>query len=130
MLTSAYHQDMAALFRSRIGSKLGISVGWRSNQYRPPTLNGVPRREFGSGITADVSAMARVGDLLLRDGIWNGSPVLPSDCVHSLGRTAPGLAGLPVKTPFTPGASKHYGLLWWNNGDGAISGVPRDAFWS
>ena len=35
-----------------------------------------------------------------------------------------------MKTSFTPGASKHYGLLWWNNNDGAMSGVPRDAFWS
>ena len=43
---------------------------------------------------------------------------------------SPGLAGLSVKTPFTPGASGHYGLLWWDNGDGAMSGVPTDAFWS
>ena len=130
MLTSAYRQDLAALFRSRIGSKLGITIGWRSNAYRPKTLDGVPRREFGSGISASVDAMARVGQLLLQGGSWNGSPVLSPDCVHSLGVPAPGLAGLPVKTSFTPGASKHYGLLWWDNGDGAMSGVPRDAFWS
>src|SRR3954453_17752642 len=54
VLTSAYQQDMAALFRSRIGSKLGVSVRWRANAYRPTTLNGVPRREFGSGISASV----------------------------------------------------------------------------
>ena len=35
-----------------------------------------------------------------------------------------------MKTSFTPGASRHYGLLWWNNGDGAITNLPRDAFWS
>src|SRR5947209_1414148 len=52
VLTSAYHQDLAALFRSRIGSKLAITIGWRGNAYRPQTLNGVPRREFGSGIPA------------------------------------------------------------------------------
>ena len=28
------------------------------------------------------------------------------------------------------GASRHYGLLWWNNGDGAIENVPTDAFWA
>ena len=22
-------------------------------------------------------------------------------------------------------AAKHYGLLWWNNGDGRVAGVPR-----
>jgi len=102
----------------------------RGNAYRPKTLDGVPRREFGSGVSASVAAMARVGQLLLQGGNWKGSQLVSSDCVHSLGVPAPGLAGLPVKTSFTPGASKHYGLLWWDNGDGAMSGVPRDAFWS
>src|SRR4051794_17921479 len=41
VLTSAYHQDMAALFKSRIGAKLGVSIAWRANAYRPQTLNGV-----------------------------------------------------------------------------------------
>ncbi|MDP6061011.1 MAG: hypothetical protein QGH33_19045, partial [Pirellulaceae bacterium] len=27
-------------------------------------------------------------------------------------------------------ASDHYGLLWWNNADGTLKRVPRDAFWS
>src|SRR3954451_18154628 len=130
VLTSAYRQDLAALFRSRVGSQLGVSGRWRANAYRPTTLNGVPRREFGSGISASVDAMARVGQLLLQGGSWKGSQLVSSDGVHSLGVPAPGLAGLPVKTSFTPGASRHYGLLWWDNGDGAMSGVPRDAFWS
>ena len=117
VLTSAYRQDLAALFRNRIGSKLSVSVRWRSNAYRPRTLGGVPRREFGSGISANVDAMAKVGQLLLQGGNWKGSQLVSSDCVHSLGVPAPGLAGLPVKTSFTPGASKHYGLLWWDNGD-------------
>jgi CubicO group peptidase (beta-lactamase class C family) len=130
VLTSAYQQDMAVLFRNRIGSKLGISIGWRANAYRPQTLDGVPRREFGSGISTSVDVMAKVGLLLLNGGSWNGSRIVSSGCVQSLGVPASGLAGLPVKTSFTPGASKHYGLLWWNNGDGAIANVPQDAFWS
>src|SRR3954447_10756330 len=130
VLTSAYRQDLAALFRNRIGSKLGITIGWRENAHRAQPLGGVPRRECGSGISASVGAMARVGQLLLQGGNWNGSQLVSSDCVHSLGVPAPGLAGLPVKTSFTPGASKHYGLLWWDNGDGAIANVPTDAFWS
>jgi hypothetical protein len=27
-------------------------------------------------------------------------------------------------------ASAHYGLLWWNNADGTLAKVPRDAFWA
>ena len=38
---------------------------------------------------------------------------------------------LPVRKPDSyPSASQHYGLLWWNNGDGSLKGVPRDAYWS
>ena len=85
VLTSAYHRDLAALFRDRIGSKLGITIGWRGNAYRPATLGGVPRREFGSGVSASVGAMARVGQLLLQGGRWDGSPVLSPGCVRSLG---------------------------------------------
>ena len=58
------HQDLASLWRTRTG----ISVAWRSNRYRSTTLDGVPRREFGSGISASVMQMAEIGQLALRGG--------------------------------------------------------------
>ncbi|KPK43432.1 MAG: hypothetical protein AMJ65_05755, partial [Phycisphaerae bacterium SG8_4] len=43
----------------------------------------------------------------------------------------PEIIGLPVRDSAQyPNASDHYGLLWWNNGDGTLSGVPQDAYWS
>ena len=27
-------------------------------------------------------------------------------------------------------ATDHYVLLWWNNADGSLKGMPRDAFWT
>jgi len=27
-------------------------------------------------------------------------------------------------------AASHYGLLWWNNSDETIEGLPADAYWS
>jgi hypothetical protein len=48
-----------------------------------------------------------------------------------MSRTSQGLAGLrPLDPAKFPAATRHYGLLWWNNSDGAMAGVPRDAFWS
>jgi hypothetical protein len=39
--------------------------------------------------------------------------------------------GLPEQDPqLYPNASEHYGLLWWNNADGSMPNVPRDAFWA
>jgi hypothetical protein len=46
----------------RAAGPLGITpeaLIWRRNSFRPQTLHGVERREIGSGISADVDAMAR-----------------------------------------------------------------------
>ena len=47
-------------------------------------------------------------------------------------QTRPILSGKPVHPggTSTPNAPRHYGLLWWNNNDGSIGGVPQDAFWA
>ncbi len=94
---------------------------------RPGTINGIPRRELGSGISASVDAMARVG-LLLLDG---GPGIIPADYIDLARRPIASVAAVrQTGTTVHPGANRHYGLLFWNNGDGAMAGVPRDAYWS
>jgi len=39
---------------------------WRNNSYRPRLLEGIPRREFGSGVSANIEAMSRFGYLYLQ----------------------------------------------------------------
>jgi CubicO group peptidase (beta-lactamase class C family) len=133
-LTLAYHRDLDQLLFERVFTKLGIArrdLTWRENAYRPRRIDGVPRRELGSGISADVEALARIGLLYLRGGRWRDETLLPRDFVEAVGRTVPGVVGLPEHEPGEQGnASDHYGLLWWNNADGTLSGVPRDAFWA
>ncbi|HMC10761.1 MAG TPA: hypothetical protein VKH44_05705, partial [Pirellulaceae bacterium] len=104
---------------------------WRKNSYRPADIDGIPRREFGSGVSANVSALARIGLLYLRGGQWNGKRILPAEFVAEAGTEAKSIRGLQVAAgdPHT-GASDHYGFLFWNNADGALDEVPRDAFWS
>ncbi|MEZ5391356.1 MAG: serine hydrolase [Bryobacterales bacterium] len=133
-LTHVYKQDLQELMFDRVFGPIGIEredLRWRNNQYRTHEMEGVGRREFGSGIHANVKAMARLGWLWRQGGAWEGKQILPSDFVARATRPQPELAGLPVRDPeHYPGAAKHYGMLWWTNGDGAIKGVPRDAFWS
>ncbi len=132
-LTRAYGRDLDALFFERIAAPLGITrrdLVWRPHAYRPKELAGVARREFGSGFSANVHAMARLGLLYLRGGEWAGTRLLPADFVRAAGRPSPALRGLPEHDDSHGNASEHYSLLWWNNGDGTIPGVPRDAFWS
>ena len=133
-LTHAYGRDLDALMFDRVFGPIGIArddLRWRKNQYRPQALDGVPRREFGAGIHANVDAMARLGLLYLRGGTWDGKPILPRTFVDAARTTVEGVVGLPEGDAEVHGnASDHYGLLWWNNADGSLPGVPRDAFWS
>jgi hypothetical protein len=104
---------------------------WRKNSYRPATIAGVARREFGAGIHANVDAMARIGYLMLREGQWNGREILTREYAKLAPRTPPGHEKLPVRLPETySNAAPHYGLLWWNNTDQTLPDVPTDAYWS
>ena len=90
----------------------------------------VIRREFGSGISANVDALARIGYLYLRGGQWQGKEIIPQSFVDAARRPVPGVVGLPEVIDRHGNASDHYGLLWWNNADGTLPEVPRDAYWS
>ena len=134
VLTVRYGQDLRSVLESRVLTHLGVTsahLTWRDNVYRGTTIQGIPRREFGSGISASVDAMARLGYLHLRQGTWDGTVILNESFVDAARAPVPGLGSIPVSDPATyPNASSHYGLLWWNNGDGAIPGVPSDAYWA
>ena len=135
-LTLAYRRDLDELMFERIFTPLGIKrddLVWRKNSYRPALLEGIARREFGAGISANVDAMARIGLLMLRGGRWRDQQLLPRDYVETSPQPISAFAQLPVHTnSFKDGldAPKHYGLLWWNNADGTLAKVPRDAYWS
>jgi len=133
-VTLAYNRDVDELLFERVFTPLGITrkdLTWRRNSYRPAEIRGVMRREFGSGINANVDAMARIGYLYLREGRWNGRRILPTKFVAQARTTVKGVVGLPEVDPKRYGnASDHYGLLWWNNADGTLEKVPRDAYWS
>lgn len=133
-ITLAYRQDVDKLLFDRVFTPLGISrsdLKWRANSYRPHQIEGLARREFGSGVSANVDAMARIGLLYLREGRWREKQLLPRDFVRQAAKAEPAVVGLPVVNEKEYGkASNHYGLLWWNNADGTLAGVPRGAFWS
>jgi len=133
-VTLVYGRDLAELMFERVFTPLGIrpdDLTWRRNAYRPAKIGKVMRREFGSGIHANVRAMARIGLLYLREGRWAGRQIIPKEFVAACRSTPKGLKHLPVVLPRNyPAASSHYGLLWWNNNDGSLKNVPRDAYWS
>src|ERR1043165_9838884 len=132
-LTHVYARDFNEVIFQRIFTPLGIApkeIKWRENQYRPHEFNEVKRREFGAGFSANVDAMARIAYLYLRGGRWKDQQLLPADFVKACGTPAKENAGLAEFDADHGDASEHYSLLWWDNGDGTLAGLPRDAFWS
>jgi CubicO group peptidase (beta-lactamase class C family) len=126
-ITLQYQQDMHTVMFERVFSPLGITASdltWRSNIYRPDQINGIKRREFSSGISANVDAMARIGYLYLREGQWEGQEIIPQSFVEEVNQTVSSVCGLPLHdADIWPGAPEHYGLLWWNNADGTLPEV-------
>ncbi len=133
-VTLAYRRDVDELMFERLFTPIGITrddLVWRKNSYRPDLIEGIKRREFGAGISANVDAMARFGLLWLRGGEWAGMQLLPRDYIDKVRTTVPGVPGLKVRVPEDYGnASNHYGLLWWNNADETIEGLPLDTYWT
>lgn len=70
--------------------------------------------EFASG-----RDWARLGNLYLQDGVWNGERILPAGFVKFVSTLAP--AWEADKRPI-------YGGFFWLNGDGAFP-VPREAYY-
>ena len=136
LLTVSYMTDLRAVMRSRVLKPMCIAndkLVWRTNIYRPHTLRNVERREFGSGISTSVDVMARFGLMLLRDGRWKTTQILPPTFADLAGHPADGLGTLPRLDPDPrkcPGANKQYGLLFWTNGDGHVPDLPHDAYWA
>ena len=131
-LTLRYRTDLQELMFERVFTPIGVSrddLRWRDNAYRPKKIDDIVNREFGSGIHANVDALARVGLLCLRRGRWQDRQIIPAEYIDLSTRTPREIAGFPV-VGNDADTSNHYGLLWWNNNDGALVNVPRDAYWS
>lgn len=137
VLTQTYSQDLDVYLRARVFTPLGIlpaDLTWRTSAWRTPlSVNGtaVARREFASGIKANVNAMARIGYFMLRKGVWCNTPILSNAMAESARTPLPEVASATIALPADfPDATSVYGLLWWTNANGHLPGVPRDAFWA
>ena len=132
-ITLTYQQDLLTLMRSRVFDPIGIpttELNWRSNIYRDDYIQGIKNREFGAGISTTVNGLARLGYLYLRQGKWINTQIIPSTFVDAARVNQAGSVPIYANRTGYTNASKHYGLLWWNNADKAMPNVPADTYWS
>ena len=138
VMTQVHGRDLNEFFVQRIWPTLGVNeaddIRWRSptiGQRREPRPNGLVHREFASGFVGNTNALARVGLLYLRQGVWREHQVFTPSFVPTVSTPHALTAAATVSNPLEfPDANVRYGVLWWTNATGALSGVPRDAYWA
>jgi CubicO group peptidase (beta-lactamase class C family) len=135
-LTNVFQQDLSALLNTRVWTPLEITTDdlqWRavpSGEARP-AIGTLTPREFASGIIANPNAMARVGLLFLRKGVWKDSRILSESFVQQVSTPLPATASAELIDPVGfPSANKGYGLMWWTNAERQLPDVPADAYWA
>jgi CubicO group peptidase (beta-lactamase class C family) len=146
-LTAVFGQDLATVLNTEVWTVLGVNssaggagnvgpatsdVHWRDNVLRPQGGTIPHNRELASGIYANSNAMARVGLLFLREGVWaNDQRVLSESFIETVKTPPAANAALPnANEADYPGATVNYGVLWWTNATGLLPNVPRDAYWA
>ena len=103
-----------------------IGITTAQLDWRNP-VNGMPTKEFNSGISGDADAAARLGLMWERGGRWNGSQLIDETLLEMACNPLDSSKGLPLHQPDKwPGMPNHYGWLTWNNDDLILSDVPRD----
>jgi len=114
--------DIEALLRQRIMEPLGVpDREWRIGYGMGHEIDGLRLRAAWGGGSYSPHAAARVGQLMLQEGMWRGRRLLRAETVRSA------LTHVEACTPSDPGHPAPV-VGWWSNADGALSSVPRDAY--
>lgn len=124
-LRGAPESDIREVLMRRVCGPIGIpDTDWRISYGESYELDGLRVYANWGGGNFTPRATARIGQLMLQKGQWNGRELLKRDWVDKV--TA--YAGMPKDSRREDAANPSSGLCWWVNADGAWGKMPRDAF--
>ncbi|HTM49697.1 MAG TPA: serine hydrolase, partial [Bryobacteraceae bacterium] len=124
-LRGAPEDDIKTLLASRIYGPLGIPASdWSIGYGEVTALDGLKLYANWGGGGFTPRAAARVGQLLVQEGMWEGRRLAASEWVGRM--VAYGGSAAPDRVKEEPRALS--GLCWHINTDGFWQGVPRDGF--
>jgi CubicO group peptidase (beta-lactamase class C family) len=123
-LRGAPQTDIRALLKARLFDPLGIPEShWSIGYGQAYQVDGLDLYANWGGGAFTPRATARIGQMMLHQGEWNGKRL-----VHrALAQRMTTYAGMPIQ-PRTTNPGPASGLCWWLNFDGVWPEVPRDAF--
>lgn len=108
-LLRRFGRPLPEIFAERVMQPIGASTDWEWTGYETSwvemagrSMQSVPGGgHWGGGVVMHAEDQARLGQLALQDGVWEGRRILPEGWVAE------------CRTPCA--LNPHYGLLWWLN---------------
>jgi CubicO group peptidase (beta-lactamase class C family) len=120
-LLHLFRRPLPEVFAERIMDPIGGSRDWVWYPYdnawvevdgrRLPSVPG--GTHWGAGLRIHAEDQARIGQLVLQGGAWEGRQVVPAEWIRQ------SLAPCPL--------NPSYGFLWWLNGAGRWPGAPANS---
>jgi len=124
-LRDAPQPDIRTLLRERVFDPIGLALGeWSIGYSQTYVVDGLPLVGNWGGGSFTARVIARVGQLMLQGGAWDGRQLLGQETVTQ----ALTYAGMLVPRRSEKELAPASGLCWYVNHDGVWPGVPRDAF--
>ncbi|MFT8244373.1 serine hydrolase domain-containing protein [Roseomonas sp. BN140053] len=124
-LLHRFNRALPEVWAERVVAAIGGSPDWSWDGYRTAAVTLADGREvlsvpggthWGGGLRTHAEDQARLGLLMLADGVWNGTRILPPGWVEASGTPCP--------------LNPDYGLLWWLNRSGRIPEAGRDSLFA
>ena len=117
--------DVRSLLKERVFDPLGLpEQAWTIGYGRAYEVDGLKLYANWGGASFTARAAARVGQLMMLQGQWNGRELIRREVVKRM-LTDQGMPR-PGRSATNPAPAS--GLAWYVNTDGVWPAVPRDAF--
>jgi CubicO group peptidase (beta-lactamase class C family) len=117
--------DIRTLLRDRVMLPLGVpDQAWSIGYDRAFEMDGMKLYANWGGASFTARTAARVGQLMMLQGRWNGRELIRRDVVKQVLRDQD--MPRPPRSGTDPAPAS--GLAWWVNADGIWPEAPRDAF--
>ena len=124
-LKGAPQSDIRAALKARILDPLGVPESeWSIGYGQAYTVDGLQLYANWGGGAFSPRATARIGELMMRGGEWEGKRLFDKLLVQRM----TSFAGMPIRKRAPDDPAPGSGLCWWLNFDGVWPQVPRDAF--
>ena len=117
--------DIRTMLKERVLDPLGVPErDWSIGYGRAYEVDGLKLYANWGGASFTARAAARVGELMMLQGKWNGRELIRRDVVKKVLSDQ----GMPHPSRTATDPAPASGLAWYTNADGIWPAAPRDTF--